>query len=117
MPQPLYPRLKERRYPFTMRLGGPKNRSGRHAEIKILDPTGTGTLTLGDPLVILPIASRCADCSIPALRRIGAGIIICLLVSSTGMHWYLVAYYLGFWCLFVSCVVVCSATLAVCQAT
>jgi hypothetical protein len=27
------------------RLGGPQNRSGRHGEVKILDPTGTRTPT------------------------------------------------------------------------
>jgi hypothetical protein len=33
------------RYQLDRRLGGPQSRSGRPGEEKILDPTGTGTLT------------------------------------------------------------------------
>jgi hypothetical protein len=44
-PQPLYPRRKRRRHPLDRRLGGPKSRSGRRGEVKILDPTGTRTPT------------------------------------------------------------------------
>jgi hypothetical protein len=44
-PRPLYPRRKSLRYPLDMRLGGPQSRSGRRAEEKILDPTGTRTPT------------------------------------------------------------------------
>jgi hypothetical protein len=40
MPRPLYPR-----YPLDRRLGGPKIRSGRRGEEKILDPIGTRTPT------------------------------------------------------------------------
>jgi hypothetical protein len=32
---------KEPQYPLDRRLGGPQSRSGRHGEVKILDPTGT----------------------------------------------------------------------------
>jgi hypothetical protein len=44
MPWPLYPR-----YPLYRRLGGPQSRSGRHGELKILDPTRTRT-----PITLLP---------------------------------------------------------------
>jgi hypothetical protein len=37
----LYPMGKSPRYPLNRRLGGPQSRSGRHGEVKILDPTGT----------------------------------------------------------------------------
>jgi hypothetical protein len=45
------------------RLGGPQSRSGRHGEVKILDPTGTFTPDLS---VVQPVASRYTDCAIPA---------------------------------------------------
>jgi hypothetical protein len=32
-------------YPLARRLGGPQSQSGRHGEVKILDPTGIQTLT------------------------------------------------------------------------
>jgi hypothetical protein len=44
-PRPLYPRGKDPWYPLGRRLGGPQNRSGQREEEKILDPTGTRTLT------------------------------------------------------------------------
>jgi hypothetical protein len=43
--RPLYPREKSPPYPLDRRLGGPHSRSGRRGEEKILDPTGTRTLT------------------------------------------------------------------------
>jgi hypothetical protein len=36
---------KSPQYPLERMLGGPQNRSGRHGEEKILDPTGTRTPT------------------------------------------------------------------------
>jgi hypothetical protein len=39
--RPPYPRGKSRQYPLDRRLGGPQSQSGRHGEVKILDPTGT----------------------------------------------------------------------------
>jgi hypothetical protein len=36
---------KSPRYPLYRRFGGPQSRSGRHEEVKILDPTGTRTPT------------------------------------------------------------------------
>jgi hypothetical protein len=44
------------------RLGGPQSQSGRHGEVKILDPTGIRT-----PLVVQPVVSRYTDYAIPAL--------------------------------------------------
>jgi hypothetical protein len=41
----LYPRGKSPRYPLDRRLGGPQIWSGQHEGEKILDPTGTWTLT------------------------------------------------------------------------
>jgi hypothetical protein len=40
------------------RLGGPQRQSERHAEEKILDPTGTRTPT---PSVVQPVASHYTD--------------------------------------------------------
>jgi hypothetical protein len=48
---------KKSRYPLDRRLGGPQGRSGRREEEKILDPTGTRTLT--PP--VQPVASRYTD--------------------------------------------------------
>jgi hypothetical protein len=42
-------------YPLGRRLGGPQSRSGRHGEVNIFDPTGTGTPS---PSVVQPVASR-----------------------------------------------------------
>jgi hypothetical protein len=42
---PLYPRGKNLWYQLDRRLGGPRGRSGRRGEDKILDPTGTRTPT------------------------------------------------------------------------
>jgi hypothetical protein len=42
---PLLPLGKEPQYPLDRRLGGPQSQSGRCGEEKILDPTGTRTLT------------------------------------------------------------------------
>jgi hypothetical protein len=53
-PKQLYPRGKSHPYPFDRRLNGPQNRSGRHGEEKILDPTGTRNQT---PLLVQPVAS------------------------------------------------------------
>jgi hypothetical protein len=39
------PRGNSPRYPLDRRLGGPQSRSGRRGEEKILDATGTRTLT------------------------------------------------------------------------
>jgi hypothetical protein len=50
MPWPLYPR-----YPLYRRLGGPHSPSGWRGERKILDPTGTRTLT-SRPSSPLPFA-------------------------------------------------------------
>jgi hypothetical protein len=44
------------RYPLDRRLGGPQSRTGRHGEVKILDPTGTQTPTPRRKNLILPIA-------------------------------------------------------------
>jgi hypothetical protein len=44
-PLPLYPWGKSSWYPLDRRLGGPQSRSGRPGEVKILDHTGTRTLT------------------------------------------------------------------------
>jgi hypothetical protein len=41
----LYPRGKSSRYPLDRRLGVPQSQYGRYGESKILDPTGTRTLT------------------------------------------------------------------------
>jgi hypothetical protein len=61
MPRPLYPRGKRPRYPLDRKLGGPQSRSGRSGEEKILDHTGTRTLT---PSVVQPVANRYTDCAI-----------------------------------------------------
>jgi hypothetical protein len=53
------PRGKSPRYPLDRKLDGPQSRSGRHGEVKILDPTGTRTPTPRS-------ASRYTDCAIPA---------------------------------------------------
>jgi hypothetical protein len=63
MPRPLYPRGEGPWYPFSRRLGGPQSRSGRRGEEKILEPTGTRTLS---PSVVQPVASRYIDYAIPA---------------------------------------------------
>jgi hypothetical protein len=42
-PRPLYPRGKSHRYTLDRRLAGLQSQSGRSAEDKILDPTGTRT--------------------------------------------------------------------------
>jgi hypothetical protein len=49
-PRSLYPRGESPQYPLNRRLSGPQNQSGRNREVKILDPTGTRTLT--------PLSSR-----------------------------------------------------------
>jgi hypothetical protein len=59
---PLHPRGKSPRYPLDMRLGGPQNRYGPRKEEKILDTTGTRTLT---PSAVQPVASRYTDYVIP----------------------------------------------------
>jgi hypothetical protein len=41
----LYPRGKSSRYPLDRRLGGSQSRSGRRGEKKILDPTGTYSIS------------------------------------------------------------------------
>jgi hypothetical protein len=43
---PRYPGERVTRYPLDRRLGGPQSWSGRYAEMKILEPTGTRTPTL-----------------------------------------------------------------------
>jgi hypothetical protein len=43
--------------------GGSQSRSGRHGEVKILDPTGNRT---PNTPVVQPVASRYTDCAIPA---------------------------------------------------
>jgi hypothetical protein len=50
-PRPLYLRGKSPRYQLDRRLGGPQNQYGRRGEEKILDTTGTRTLT---PLLSCP---------------------------------------------------------------
>jgi hypothetical protein len=45
VPRPLYPWGKSPRYPLYRKLGVPQSRSGRRGEKKILDFTGTRTLT------------------------------------------------------------------------
>jgi hypothetical protein len=44
-PRSLYPRGKSPWYPLARRLGLPQSRSGRHGEVKILDPIGIRTPT------------------------------------------------------------------------
>jgi hypothetical protein len=44
-PRPFYPREKSPWYPLDRRLCGPRSRSGRRGEEKVLDPTGTRTPT------------------------------------------------------------------------
>ena len=52
---------KETRYPLYRRLGGPQGRSGRVRNIS--SPIGF------DPRTVQPVASRYADCAIPAHRH------------------------------------------------
>jgi hypothetical protein len=60
--RPIYSQEKSPRYTLN-RLGGPRSRSGRRGEMKILAPTGT---PISDPFVVQPVASRYTDWAIPA---------------------------------------------------
>jgi hypothetical protein len=50
-------------YLLDRSLGRPQSRSGRRAEEKVLDLTGTRN---SDPWVVQPVASLYTECAIPA---------------------------------------------------